>query len=240
MAWIPVKSRAWRIIWALAGKRIARREFKPEHLEGWAQFYESEADGDEGHSLEDYAQTIFRFGLPDVGNPFPQGEERHYRIHPGGFLSGEIERALRPAEIQEEAEKSKSALDRIGLLLHLGCPMRSARAYWADEDVKFACALALAEGGWERAGAKAPNAILFAMEERLIEPMLVPGLLIARKLIEEAKYPPPWRGWGRRGEPERKAAPESEPPRRIELERWRGSRADGAPAPAEESANVQD
>ena len=237
MPWIPLRARAWRFAWALRRSALRSKPLDPEALERWAQFY-GEEDGGAPKSLEDFAKALFRNGIPDVGNPFPQGDERHYQIHPGGFLSGEVERALRPPETEADEARAKNALDRIGLLLDVGCRMLSARAYWADEDIHFACALSLAEGGWERAGAQAPRAILFAMEERLIEAPLVPGLLIARKLIEAAKYPPPWARKKEKGGRRAEAADEeSETPPPADVGRWRLAREAARSVPGEGEPN---
>lgn len=44
-----------------------------------------------GPHPEAFARLIRRNGLPDWPNPFPEGQEEHYLIHPLGFLAADLE-----------------------------------------------------------------------------------------------------------------------------------------------------
>lgn len=219
MAWLPLTARLWSAAWLCARPLFKRRALSPAGLAQWGEFYEREEDDEALPApLSDFSRLLLLYGPPDVGNPWPQGEEAHYRVHPGGFLAGEIERALVPGESDASRKKSAAALDRLGLLLHWGSPMLSAQAYWASEDLKFACSLALAEGRWELYGARAPSAVMNALFAGLIEPAVAPGLLIARRLFEEVWHPAPWAS-----APKPKIQPD--PPPAPKLAQWRSERA---------------
>lgn len=233
MPWLPLKSRVWRGAWFLSRHLLKKTTLSPEGLEAWNNFYTQDNEHDQlPLSLEDFAKLLFRYGPPDIGNPWPQGQEEHYLIHPGGFISGEIEHSISPFEEDvdpddEEAQirlslliaRRQAAWDRLGLLLHYRSPLISAVQYWAKEDIQFACAMALLEGRWEVFGGYAPDAIVFALRKHLIEPMTAPGLLIGRRLKEDAWYPAPW------AKPE-PVIPEKieEPAPTLKLSQWREQR----------------
>lgn len=234
MAWLPLTARLWSAAWLCARPLFKRRALSPNGLARWGELYEREQDEEAPPaSLFEFARLLLAYGPPDVGNPWPQGEEAHYRIHPGGFLAGEIENALVPGDSDASRARSAAALDRLGLLLHWGCPMLSAQAYWAQEDLRFACSLALAEGRWELAGGRAPSAVINALFAGLIEPAVAPGLLIARRLFEEAWHPAPW------SSPPAKPAP-PDPPPPPPLAQWRAARAQALGQSAARSEDAPD
>lgn len=227
MPWYPLSSRIWRarLGWA-ALTRPRRGAFGPEQARRWAEFYLAEEREQRARGASEFARELARSGPPDCGNPLPNDDEGHFLIHPGGFIAGEFDRVLRPAGNELEAQRGEQALTRLGLLANWGCPMLSARTYWADDDLRFAMALSALEGRWELFGARAPRVVVNALRAGLLEVAVAGGLLIARRLSEERWHPAPWR------RPEPEPAREPEPPApALDLGSWRSRRA-GGPAPA--------
>lgn len=228
MPWYPLSSIAWRarLGWS-ALTRPRQGAFGPEQSHAWAEFYLAEAREGRARSGAEFARELACSGPPDCGNPLPNDDESHFLLHPGGFLAGEFDRVLRPASDELEAARGGQALTRLGLLAHMGCPMVSARSYWADDDIRFAMALSALEGRWELLGARASRVVVNALRAGLIEPSVAPGLLVARRLFEEREHPAPWAR--RAAEPERYSLP---PAPEVDLRAWRARRAEPPAEPA--------
>lgn len=231
MIWYPLSSRFWSLRWRWSLWRGRLNRLSPEDISAWSSFYLQESRDGVSLPLEAFARQLLAHGIPDLGNPLSRDTEDYFLLHEGGFLAGEIDRALRPAESEVDQQRSRAALDRLGLLLHLGCPMVSARSYWADEDVLFACALSLAEGRWELFGARAPEAIFNALTKGLLEPAVAPGLLIARKLFDSFRYPAPWRRAASSRRSAGASSPLTTPAPELDLASWRSKRVSTAPSP---------
>lgn len=223
MPWYPLSSCLWRarLGWA-ALARPREGSFGPEQARRWSEFYLAEEREERARGSHEFARELALSGAPDCGNPIPNDEEGHFLIHPGGFLAGEFDRVLRPAGTALEAARGEQALARLGLLAHMGCPMLSARAYWADDDLRFAMALCALEGRWELFGARAPQVVVNALRAGLLEPAVAGGLLVARRIAEELWHPAPWRRVAASSVAE---APEpGPPPPPLDMASWRARR----------------
>lgn len=236
MPWYSLSSQLWRarLGWS-ALLRPRDGSFGPEQAQRWTAFYLVEAREERVLGSDEFARELVRSGPPDCGNPIQNDEEGHFLIHPGGFLAGEFDRVLRPPGTELEAARGEQALVRLGLLAHMGCPMLSARAYWADDDLRFAMALCALEGRWELFGARAPRVVVNALRSGLLEPAVAGGLLIARRLSEERWHPAPWR---RSVVSSASGFPEiGPPPPLLDVKSWRSRRApDLSPEPKKEPA----
>lgn len=223
MPWYPLSSYLWRAkLGAAALARPRDGSSGPEQVEAWTRFYLEEERSGRARPTGEFASMLVRHGCPDMGNPLPNDEEGHFLIHPGGFLAGEFDRILRPAETEVEVERGENALARLGLVAHLNCPMTTARAYWADEDLRHAMALACLEGRWDLFGARPARVLVNSLRLGLLEPMAASGLLYARLMAEEAWHQPFWR----RGifGPRQAAVEEAPPAPELDLAAWRARR----------------
>lgn len=200
--------------------------FGPEQTLAWTFFYVDEERLGLAKPLDEFARMVLLHGCPDVGNPLANDDESYFLLHPGGFIAGEFDRCLRLAQTDLDVERGEQALSRLGLLSHLGCPMLSAKSYWAEEDLRYAMALACVEGRWDLAGARPSRVIVNAMRNGLLEPAVAPGVLIARRMAEAHWHPPPWSRafWTKPAQPGLPAQ-EGPPPPVLPLQSWRAHRA---------------
>lgn len=234
MPWYPLSSALWRA--SLGWSRISRPRagwLGPAQIQAWCEFYLDEERSGASHGTDKFAAMLRDHGAPDCGNPLPNDQEAHFLLHPGGFIAGEIDRCLRPAQDELDALRGERALDRLGLLAHVDCPMVSARSYWSDEDVRFAMAVSALEGRWEYFGARASRVVVQAMRHGLLEPQVAPGLLVARRLTEESRHPAPWTRayWFAPAALARATEEEAPPAPPLDLGAWRSSRPRAADAP---------
>ena len=224
MPWFPPRSSWWRA--RLGWSALSRpRDWSPSPADvaAWSRFYVDEEREGAARPLLDFASMLCRHGPPDFGNPLASDGEDYFLVHPGGFIAGEFDRCLRQASCEADERRGEAAIDRLGLLAHLKCPMASAQAYWAQDDLRFAMALSVLEGRWELAGARASRVLVNALRLGLIEPMAAPGLLIARKLYEQERWPSPWRRLMRALFPPTPVEPPPPPPP-VDLAAWRARR----------------
>lgn len=246
MPWLPphawLSQARWRLqgyqrASALHGAPKAPRLLEPEGVTLWTDFYLEDLAAAHPLPLGRFERLVRQRGFPDFGNPISSDLPLHFEVHPGGFLSAEVEAILVPAETDHAHEKAVAAQDRVGLLLCLGCPLISARAYWADEDMRFACALALSEGWYELSGGIARHGIQNALLSNLLESGMAPGLMLGRALLESARHPSPsvraqlaWRAW---------RAPKPIPAPPVGLLAWRELRQQATePQPAPSAQQI--
>lgn len=224
MPWFSPSSSWWR---ARLGWSVLSRpkdwSASPSAVAAWAEFYVDEERSGEPRSLEAFAAMLCRHGCPDLGNPLASDSEAYFLIHPGGFLAGEFDRCLRQADTELDERRAAAAMGRLGLLAHLNCPMLSAKAYWAEDDLRFAMALSAFEGRWERVGGRASRVVVNALRSGLIEPMAAAGILIGRRLADEDRWPSPWRRLMAALFPPKPPEPIPEPPA-IDMASWREAR----------------
>lgn len=168
--------------------------FGPTQATAWTEFYLSEEREQTSYSTSTFARMLVKHGAPDCGNPLPNDDESHFLIHSGGFIAGEIDRCLRATDSSTELEqlRGERSLDRLGLLSHVNCPMISARTYWADDDMRMAMTAAAWYGRWELFGARAARVVVNALRHGLLDPLVAPGTLVARRLSEEVWHTSPW------------------------------------------------
>ena len=209
------------LTWA-ARTRRGSRPLQPDDIERWTRFCALDADSGPLDLLA-YADALRAGGIPDLGNPWPQGEDEHYLIHPGGFICGEIDSALATASSEDNADaflaRRAAAFDRLALLLDWGCPFLSAKAYFSPAETAFACRQALALGSCEAAGGRFQDALAFAESIGLVSRAEAAGIAaeralsdpLARAALAEAcsQYLPP---------------PPVEAPPALALDRWRRGR----------------
>jgi hypothetical protein len=221
LPWYPINSALWRA--RLAWSTLSRPRagwLGPAQIQAWLEFYVEEERQGQSFGSELFAKMLCAHGAPDCGNPLANDQENYFLLHPGGFIAGEIDRCLRPAQNELDIRRGEHALDRLGLLAHVDCPMLSAKAYWQDDDIRFAMALSALEGRWEYFGARAARVIVQSMRHGLLEPQVAPGLLVARRLAEEARHAPFWKALLA----PRAAAPVGPPAPELDVGAWRFER----------------
>ena len=129
----------------LSAARSGRRgPLLPVDIESWCAFYARDELNETNTPLAGFCQQTLQHSVPDVGNPWPQGTEEHYHIHPGGFICDEFygyaqgaQRDDLPEDVARREARKACASDRINFLTAFGASFVSVQAQLSGEQFEY-------------------------------------------------------------------------------------------------------